>query len=154
MLMVARTLRVAWADRKRARAESQLRGGQFWNLILAAGLGVVTVGFAAFGGFGGLPTLDAAASASPAPQDKPCSNRTGTLTLERTAPTTITWTYTPPGTATGGTVRLSVRVDGHLAGPTSNREPTGTLTDLPIHPVAVHVEGTGPAGRVYLTCTG
>ncbi|MBG6136015.1 hypothetical protein [Longispora fulva] len=104
------------------------------------------------GGFDGLPDLGAVASASAAPNTEPCAERnTGHLSLARTTPTTVTWTYTARDEAGATTTRLSVRVDGHNQG--SVTEASGTVT-VPDHPVTVHIEGTGPGGRVYATCTG
>ncbi|WP_412540067.1 hypothetical protein R8Z50_30255 [Longispora sp. K20-0274] len=155
VLVGLRVFQVAWADRKRAKAEARLRSAQVRNLALMAALGVALVGVATFGGCDGPPSFPASASASPGRSDGPsCSDRnTGVLTLVRNTPTTITWTYTPRTEAAGETARLYVRVDDRDTGQGSVRTTSGTLADVPARPVAVHLEGRGPGGRVYATCT-
>ncbi|WP_412538576.1 hypothetical protein R8Z50_22310 [Longispora sp. K20-0274] len=147
-----RAMSTARADRKRAQAEHTLRRRQHRAILLAGvGLAVGSVLYL-LSGFDALPDLGSVASASAAPSTGPCAERgTGHLSLARTTPTTLVWTYTARDEAATTTTRLSVRVDGHSQG--SVTEASGTVT-VPDHPVALHIEGTGPGGRVYATCTG
>jgi hypothetical protein len=155
--LVWKTLGVAKADHQRARTDYHTRRTQHRLLlgllaVLALGAGGAVFVF----GVGG---ADAVKDTGPAESGRPESTSscqrgaTGQLTLLRTSPTTLAWTYIHNGdTEPSADARVTVRVDDQHAATKAGG--SGILT-VPDRPVGVHVEGTaGGLRRVYVTCRG